>query len=438
MTENTVILSLGGALIVPEKGIDTNFLKDFEVFVRKEVAKGRRFFIVCGGGRTARLYRDAGSAVIGKITPDDLDWLGIHATRLNAHLLRTIFRDIAHPKIIMRYDKKIEVKEPVCVAAGWKPGWSTDYCATLLANLYGAKTLINMSNIDMVCTKDPRKFKDAKPIEKTSWNYFQSLVGDKWNPGMNVPFDPIATKNAAKTELTVIVLRGSNIPNMEKVFEGKKFVGTVISPLKVDASFFDREYFENGILYKRFGYTTSLVGRVKSHVANFYRALVIKIFLKPKKLLDVGCATGRMIKYLRILGVEAYGIELSDYALSKAIPEVKQFITKGDILNLPYKEEDFDTVTSFNVLEHLEKDNLIKAIEECNRVAKKYTLHKVFTQENKWIHWHRGNDLSCASVFSREWWREFFLKNKFKLRTKFFPYLPKFMETIFILEKNKI
>jgi len=432
-----VILSLGGSLIVPDNGINTKFLIEFEKLIREKIAEGRRFFIVCGGGTVARQYRDAAKAVIEKVTDDDLDWLAIHATRLNAHLVRTIFRDIAHPKVIMKYDKKVEFKEPILVAAGWKPGWSTDYCASLLASLYDVKTVINMSNIEQVYTKDPKKFKDARPIEKTSWDYFRTLVGEKWTPGMNVPFDPIATRLSAEKELTVIVVKGDNLTNLDNLIEGKKFKGTVITPLKVDASFFDREYFENGGLYKRFGYTRSVVGRVKSHLANFYRAAAIKFFLRPKRLLDVGCATGRMIRYLRLMGVDARGIELSDYALSRAINLVKPFIKKGDILEIPYENDFFDVVTSFNVLEHVEKDNLAKAIGECNRVAKKFTLHKVFTEENKWIAWHRGQDISCVSVLTISWWKEYFKTNGYKLLTKFFPYLPKFMETIFVLEKKK-
>lgn len=434
----TVILSLGGALIVPETGIDAKFLKDFEVFIRKQLTANKRFFIVCGGGRTARNYRDAAAAVIGgKVTDEDLDWLGIHTTRLNAHMMRTIFRDIAHPRIIDRYDRKLNISERVVIAAGWKPGWSTDYCATLLANMYGIKTVINMSNIDMVFTKDPRKFKDAKPIEKTSWEYFQSLVGNKWNPGMNVPFDPIATKNAAETGLTIVVLKGNNIPNLENLFKGKRFKGTVISPFKLDASFFDREYYEGGILYKGHGYTTSWIGRIRSTLANFYRAFRVKFLLHPRSLLDVGCATGKMIKYLRSFGVDAHGIELSDYALSKALNEVKPYLKKGNILEIPAQNNSYDVVTSMNVLEHVSKDNILKALEETNRVAKKYTIHKVFTQENWWIHKTRGQDISCVSVFPEEWWQNFFRENGYKIIDRFYPRLPKFMETVFVLEKKR-
>lgn len=49
--EETIIISLGGSLIVPDQ-IDTNFLKDFKTLVLSNVAKGKKFVIITGGGKT--------------------------------------------------------------------------------------------------------------------------------------------------------------------------------------------------------------------------------------------------------------------------------------------------------------------------------------------------------------------------------------------------
>lgn len=227
--KSPVVISVGGSLIVPE-GIDSEFLKGLNAFVRREVSFGKRFFLIAGGGRTARTYRDAGKSVVGEMTEEDLDWLGIHATRMNAHLLRTIFKDIAHPRIIENYDKKLwHWSEPVVIAAGWKPGWSTDYCAVVVARDYGGKLIVNLSNIDWVYDKDPRKFKDAKIIKKMTWTDLEKLVGDKWIPGMNAPFDPIATQLAKSLNLRVVVASGGDFDNLDKIVNGKdNFKGTII------------------------------------------------------------------------------------------------------------------------------------------------------------------------------------------------------------------
>ncbi|HZJ18116.1 MAG TPA: UMP kinase [Patescibacteria group bacterium] len=227
--QEKIVMSIGGSLIVPNGGIDTSFLKKLNSFVREQLAeKNCQFFLVTGGGRIARHYIDAGRDVVGhELSDDDLDWLAIHCTRLNGHLVRTIFRDIAHPITIKDYEVIQKVTEKVIVASGWKPGWSTDYDAVVLCEDYGPRTVINLSNTPQVYDKDPNKFKDAKPIDKISWKDFRKLVGNKWTPGMNAPFDPIAAKKAEELGVKVVVMNG-DFENLKNYFKGKKFVGTVI------------------------------------------------------------------------------------------------------------------------------------------------------------------------------------------------------------------
>lgn len=229
--KDKIVLSLGGSLVVPQGGINISFLSDFNSFIRNSIKDNpdRQFFIVVGGGTIARQYRDAGEKVLGhELTHEDLDWLGIHATRLNAQLIRTIFRDIAHPHILKHYEIIRKVDEPVVVAAGWKPGWSTDFCATLVCDDYSVTKIINMSNIDMVYEKDPKEDPHAKPIKNATWEEFRELVGDKWIPGMNAPFDPIAAKNSQELGLTTVILNGKNFENLQNYLDGKDFIGTTV------------------------------------------------------------------------------------------------------------------------------------------------------------------------------------------------------------------
>lgn len=225
-----IIISVGGSLIVPSTGIDTPFLSKLNQFIRRQIRKypSRQFFLVIGGGVTARHYRDAGREVVGHdLSPEDLDWLGIHSTRLNAHLVRTIFRDIAHPFILKNYEIIRKATESVIVASGWKPGFSTDYDAIMLCDDYGIRSVINLSNVTKVYDKDPNVHKDAKPIDKISWAEFRNLVGDKWIPGLHAPFDPIAAQKAEDLGVKVVVM-GSDFKNIEHYLEGLPFIGTVI------------------------------------------------------------------------------------------------------------------------------------------------------------------------------------------------------------------
>lgn len=431
--QETIILSLGGSLIIPNGGADTQFLTQFDKFIRNQIAEHhRRFFIICGGGATARNYIAAGSTVVGSnLAHEDKDWLGIHSTRLNAHLVRTIFRDIAYPRIFKHYDREYDIAdEPVVICSGWKPGWSTDYCAVLVAEKYGAKTVINLSNIDKVYDKDPRKHKDARPIEKMSWNHFEKLVGTKWVPGLNTPFDPIATKLAKKLDLNVIILNGRNIKNLVAAMDGKKFTGTVIAPFTLDASFYDRAYYEGD----RGEYVNSLV-KVGQYIRDFIRAVSVWIFFHPRRVLDVGCGLGYFISLLRKFGIEAYGLEISKYAISQVNRKIKPFVKEGDILHIPYKDEEFDLVTSYHVLEHIYQEDIPKAIGECTRVTSNLQLHKVFTQENSLAHHWYGTDFSRVSVFSRDTWLRFFKEKHLKSVHRKWLKIPESIESTFLLRK---
>jgi len=228
MSQPPIVISLGGSLIVPNGGIDYQFLKHFKETIVLEIKKGKRFIIVVGGGQTARHYQGAAQKV-GPLTPEDIDWLGIHSTHLNAHLLRTILRKYAHLKVVTHHDTPENFKEAVMIAAGWKPGHSTDFDAVELAKLYSADTVVNLSNIPYVYDSDPNQNGNAKPIKEIGWKDFRKIVGDKWDPGANHPFDPIASKEAEEAKIKVVVMDGKNLDNFENFLEGKGFEGTVIS-----------------------------------------------------------------------------------------------------------------------------------------------------------------------------------------------------------------
>ncbi len=233
MKKQDYIISLGGSLIFTKEGIDWKFLKKFKELIIKQTKTGKRFIIITGGGDICRIYQNAANK-ISNLTDDDKDWLGIHSTRMNAHLIKTIFRKYAHPRINKNPKTKEDLKkhfskgEKIMVAAGWRPGWSTDFVATVLAERFGAKKIINLSNVDYAYTRDPKKYKDAKKIKETTWKDFIKIVGKKWEPGLNMPFDPIASKKCQKLGLEVMIMNGKKIKNLEKYLNGGKAAGTVI------------------------------------------------------------------------------------------------------------------------------------------------------------------------------------------------------------------
>ncbi len=224
-----VVVSVGGSLLVPDQ-IDTGFLQNLRALVTSEVAKGLGFYIIAGGGKLARRYQDAAKEVLGEtLSSEDSDWLGIHATRLNAHLVNTLFGDLTSEKIVKNPERSVNTKYPVIVGGGFRPGNSTDLAAVMAAKKVGAKKVVNLSNIDYVYTADPRKDPNATKIEKISWAEFRKLIPAEWNPGLSSPFDPIAAKEAEAAKIEVAIINGASLGEFEKYLKGEPFVGTVIS-----------------------------------------------------------------------------------------------------------------------------------------------------------------------------------------------------------------
>jgi uridylate kinase len=206
------------------------FLKNLRKFILPFLKEGKKIILVIGGGKICRDYQNAAAKIVD-ISDEDKDWIGIHATRLNAHLLRAIFFDVAHPVVLDNPFKKIknEEKYNLFIASGWRPGWSTDYVAVLLAHRFGTNRLIVATKVPYVYDSDIEKNKRAKPFKEISWKDYRKMVGDVWIPGLKMPVDPIAAKLAQSLKVEAIVARGTDLKNMENILRGKKFRGTIIN-----------------------------------------------------------------------------------------------------------------------------------------------------------------------------------------------------------------
>jgi uridylate kinase len=260
---NVIVISLGGSLISPAGGVeghrsvakgsakawvkrasaakkqtagpkrvDSGFLSGFMSLAEKYLAadQARKLIMVTGGGSLAREYQSAYRAVVEDAGNDDLDWIGIAATRVNGELVRRLFRKWCVMDLIMDPTAVSVFPGRVMVAAGWKPGFSTDYDAVILARMFSADTVVNLSDVPRVYSDDPKKNRAAKPLDRISWVEFKAIAGGEWVPGKKAPFDPVAAREAETSRIRVIVADGSDLANLEAILEGRAFIGTTIGP----------------------------------------------------------------------------------------------------------------------------------------------------------------------------------------------------------------
>nr|QQK86982.1 uridylate kinase [Treponema denticola] len=227
------VLSVGGSIVAPDKP-DFDFLDKFSKTIRNWLLQdsSRKIIMVIGGGAPARDYQNAYRKVCdlrkAPAKNDEADWIGIMATRLNAQLAKAVFEDLCPNPVVYDPTTVDMFGGQILVAAGWKPGFSTDNDAVVLAERFSGNLVVNLSNIAKVYTDDPKKNPEARPIESISWEDFIKIVGTEWVPGKNTPFDPIASQRAQKAGIKVICAAGKDVENLENILNGKDFKGTVI------------------------------------------------------------------------------------------------------------------------------------------------------------------------------------------------------------------
>jgi uridylate kinase len=228
-TPETIAISLGGSLLFPGDDIDTEYLKKFKDFITGRTRKGERFLIVTGGGMICRKYQQAAQE-LGNASEEDTHRIGLSTVATNAHLLRLIFESIAYPQTVDDFTEFGDDVNQFSVVVGGAavPGRSTDYNAVDIGSKLGAKRVLNLSNVDYVYDSDPRKNPNAQKFELLSWGEYRKLIPAHHSPGMNSPFDPVASQAAQKLGIEVAIMNGANLANLSNYLDGKPFLGTTI------------------------------------------------------------------------------------------------------------------------------------------------------------------------------------------------------------------
>ena len=124
----------------------------------------------------------------------------------------------------------------------------------------------------------------------------------------------------------------------------------------------------------------------------------------PKRVLDVGCAMGFIVQRLMEKGIDAYGVDISNYAISRAPEEVKPYLQVASAHDLPFPSQSFDLIYCASVLEHIPEDFTDKVIAEFKRVAKRAILGIAYKDPYSTLDAH--GDISHVNIKDEPWWRE--------------------------------
>lgn len=219
-----IALSIGGSVL---GDLNLGYLRKLADLLNK-LADKHKFYLVVGGGELARkcisICRELGS------DEAELDRIGIAATRLNARVLIAALKN-SYPEPVKNFEEALIAGKnfKFVVGGGTHPGHTTDAVTAMLAERCKAQKLIIMTDVDGIYTADPKKDKQAKLLEKVSYEELVALaIKSSIQAGAKSVIDPLAAKIIARAKLPALVINGKKLENLEALIEGKEFVGTTI------------------------------------------------------------------------------------------------------------------------------------------------------------------------------------------------------------------
>ena len=222
-----IVAAIGGSILLQDYNAE-RFKKYAELL--KEQNEEHEIFVVVGGGKPAREYigvvRDLG---VGEALCDDI---GIEVTRVNAKLLLLALGDAAYQKVPHNFQEALEYSATgkIIVMGGTEPAHSTDAVSAILAEYVQADLLINLTAVDGLYTKDPKKFDDAELIEEITASDMMGIIsGNEVKAGTYEFIDMTAIQMIKRSNLETVIANGNEPQNLIKAIKGEKIGTRVIS-----------------------------------------------------------------------------------------------------------------------------------------------------------------------------------------------------------------
>ena len=218
-----IVAAIGGSILLQDYNAER--FREYAKLL-KEQSEEHEIFVVVGGGRPARDYigvvRDLGA---GEAKCDDI---GIEVTRVNAKLLLLALGDVAYQKVPHNFQEALEYSATgkIIVMGGTEPAHSTDAVSAILAEYVQADLLVNLTAVDGLYTKDPKKYDDAELIEEiTASDMMEIISGNEVKAGTYEFIDTTAIQMIKRSNLETVIANGNDPQNLIRAIKGEK-IGT--------------------------------------------------------------------------------------------------------------------------------------------------------------------------------------------------------------------
>ena len=212
-----LVIKIGGSLAFDANGPRLAYLRRVGEVVAV-LKKEHQLIVAVGGGQFIRKYL---RNVKGKLPNRQIEWIFIELLRANVRLLSFMFG------LKPIFDLNEVTKKTTGVVGGIRPGRSTDANAAVCAEKIKADLFIKLTNVEGIFTKDPKKYKSARLIEKLSFGELGKIAEKKTAPAQYGILDPLALAVINKKKIKTVVMSGRNPKHLFDVLQGTPH-GTVI------------------------------------------------------------------------------------------------------------------------------------------------------------------------------------------------------------------
>ncbi len=221
-----VVVRIGGSVVASPP--NPEIMSEYAGVLRELKEQGHELVVVVGGGSVARdfirIARDMGLSEFNQ------DEVAIWVSRLFAQLLTMRLGDLGLSSVPTSVDEAVQGLKTgkITVMGGVRPGMTTDAVAAMVAKKVRAELLVKATDQNGIYTKDPRRYPNAKKIDKLSFDdLFQFFEENKHKAGIHQVLDPEAVRILQKGKTKTVVVNGFNSENILSAVRDKK-VGTLI------------------------------------------------------------------------------------------------------------------------------------------------------------------------------------------------------------------
>jgi len=174
--------------------------------------------------------------------------------------------------------------------------------------------------------------------------------------------------------------------------------------LNIDNNLFTEDYYEDGVRKHISGYENYKWMPTRS----IPEAVDIKNTFKFETCVDYGCAKGFLVHALRLIGCDAYGEDISEYAIENYHPKIK------DYLSLP-NDKFYDLLICKDVLEHIKVEDIPGVLKHFTKKSHQFFFTIPLGDNDRFRIREYEVDITHVTKKDEEWWFNMFEDHGFKL-----------------------